>query len=199
MATKVYDDIRRFKEFYGDKMQRQVLYLFCHRFLPQYVQGNPLEFFRPLYTFGRGLGIVDPVFYIQSRWQLMEDTYGWSKPEQHTGIFVFRRIKELYMWVQEIEDYPTVFIELPVLGDAGEICSMAAVLLAQGTCPDKWPSGTQVRMFALQHSIEGDKAKTRQALFLNWPLIPGGHKQGLLVDASLESFSVCVKEQLIKC
>ena len=200
MAVNVYEDIRLFKEYYGgSKMRRQVLYMFCHRFLPQYVTKNPWGFFKPLFAYDMHLGNADPVCFIQSRWQMMEDTYGWSKPQKELGRITLRRVKDLYMWVQEIKGHPSVFIELPLPEMPGQAYYMAVVLMAQGSNPEGWAKDTHARVFALEQSALGERARPRQGLFLEWPYCAEQREQQGMADVSLDAFRDCVQDVLTKC
>ena len=152
MGEKITEDSRPLHAFYPDpKLRSQIHYGFAHRFLPEYVHGDPGGFLAYL-----NAASIDPTRFIQSRWQMMEEII--SLPGVDQGRFdpsVFRRLTELELWTDEVGGRPAAIIQMPVPERAPLAFFIAVVIRMTESSEDQGHVEASARYFTLERFIGG--------------------------------------------
>lgn len=196
MNLNLQEDCRTLEEFHPDPLGYHRMHCaFAHQFLPQYVHQNPHGFFSYLYNQQLPGGVMDPTTFIQSRWSMFTDMIGGPAPGPK-GPFpsdlVFRRVTDLSMSIQEVNDQASALVAMPRCYRPPEAYFVCIVLDAIAAHVGSWPHDVPARVFTLEFGSTQQPA----GVICEWTAAGQHMNFGQGVPTDRESFLQAVSEVL---
>lgn len=172
-APDLPEDCRLLKDFVPEAQARcELHYTFAHRFLPEFVHGDPLGFFAALEgekSRGGGVPTEGPTRFIQGRWAILEMEFGLvpgpSSTEQLEQA-AFRRVLDLEAWTETVYGKRGLFVQMPAPGQSPHVVTAGALAYFLGVVLVEDSSARVFTLDTLERTILDANAT-------EWPSGPG--------------------------